>query len=434
MIHTTEHRAKSLESFERKCRKFNDDGSVRYGAPLAEITDLSAVRVIVFVRESVDKVVDQIEQFFEVIEKEDVGDRVYNQGKFGYQSKHLLIKLGEDRKSLVENADFSELTCEIQVRTLLQHAWAEMEHDIQYKSDQDIPLDLKKRFSALAGLLELADREFQNIQKDSESLRIQVKSELINELTEQGLIDNEKVKNPKSDLPHQSIAARDLVAHGKYADAIAIYSEKIAEQPQSQTLYIGRSKARFVNGDVKGAISDLDQIDKLRGEREFTQRLRSIIEGGLTPASAVTLISGESKFSQGLQNAGSALAAGEGVKAFVEFTALDASGYNKAFSLFGKAVCCTLERDVAGAEGYLHSLEVRPATPMAVNICALRGIISIIAGKSYEDDISDMKSRLSELQNYSFSLSILSSMLKGMEKKNISEIEQVRDFLEILPK
>ncbi len=71
---------------------------------------------------------------------------------------------------------------------------------------------------------------------------------------------------------------------------------------------------------------------------------------------------------------------------------------------------------------------------MAVNICALRGIISIIAGKSYEDDISDMKSRLSELQNYSFSLSILSSMLKGMEKKNISEIEQVRDFLEILPK
>jgi len=53
---------------------------------------------------------------------------------------------------------------EIQVRTVLQHAWAEIEHDIQYKSTITIPTEIRRRFVALAGMLEIADREFQGIQ------------------------------------------------------------------------------------------------------------------------------------------------------------------------------------------------------------------------------------------------------------------------------
>jgi putative GTP pyrophosphokinase len=53
---------------------------------------------------------------------------------------------------------------EIQVRTILQHAWAEIEHDIQYKSSTAIPEEIRRRFMALAGMLEIADREFQAIQ------------------------------------------------------------------------------------------------------------------------------------------------------------------------------------------------------------------------------------------------------------------------------
>jgi len=54
------------------------------------------------------------------------------------------------------------------VRTVLQHAWAEMEHDIQYKSPNAIPTLIKRRFIALAGLLEIADREFQTLQDENE--------------------------------------------------------------------------------------------------------------------------------------------------------------------------------------------------------------------------------------------------------------------------
>lgn len=60
---------------------------------------------------------------------------------------------------------------EIQVRTILQHAWAEIEHDIQYKSTDVIPREIRRRFKALAGVLELADREFQAIQHADEDIQ-----------------------------------------------------------------------------------------------------------------------------------------------------------------------------------------------------------------------------------------------------------------------
>jgi len=63
------------------------------------------------------------------------------------------------------------MLAEIQVRTILQHAWAEIEHDIQYKSVETILTPVRRRFMSLAGLLEIADREFQAIQKEDESLR-----------------------------------------------------------------------------------------------------------------------------------------------------------------------------------------------------------------------------------------------------------------------
>jgi hypothetical protein len=53
----------------------------------------------------------------------------------------------------------------VQIRTVLQHAWAEFEHDIRYKGT--VPAehahDFDRRFTLAAGLLELADQEFATI-------------------------------------------------------------------------------------------------------------------------------------------------------------------------------------------------------------------------------------------------------------------------------
>jgi hypothetical protein len=58
------------------------------------------------------------------------------------------------------------LKFEIQVRSILQHAWAEIEHDLGYKSKQSVPKQIRRRFSRVAGLLELADAEFAAIRAE----------------------------------------------------------------------------------------------------------------------------------------------------------------------------------------------------------------------------------------------------------------------------
>jgi hypothetical protein len=82
-----------------------------------------------------------------------------------------VVRLGINRNKLPEYKKFAGLTAEIQVRTVLQHAWAEIEHDIRYKSTSTIPHVISRRFMALAGLLEIADREFEAIQEEDAALR-----------------------------------------------------------------------------------------------------------------------------------------------------------------------------------------------------------------------------------------------------------------------
>jgi hypothetical protein len=64
---------------------------------------------------------------------------------------------------LPEYARYSGLKAEIQIRTILQHAWAEIEHDLGYKTTLAVPRAARRQFSMLAGLLELADLEFERL-------------------------------------------------------------------------------------------------------------------------------------------------------------------------------------------------------------------------------------------------------------------------------
>jgi ppGpp synthetase/RelA/SpoT-type nucleotidyltranferase len=49
-----------------------------------------------------------------------------------YFAVHYLVSLKEDRLSLAEYAHFRGMRCEIQIQTILNHAWAETSHDILY--------------------------------------------------------------------------------------------------------------------------------------------------------------------------------------------------------------------------------------------------------------------------------------------------------------
>jgi hypothetical protein len=121
---------------------------------------------------------------FDVIEKSDKTLILLKEEKFGYGSIHYVVRLKDNRTNLLEYSRFMNVVAEIQIRTILQHAWAEIEHDIQYKAIETIPVTIRRRFMSLAGMLEIADREFQAIQDDDEKLRTEARKSV-----EEGKLD-----------------------------------------------------------------------------------------------------------------------------------------------------------------------------------------------------------------------------------------------------
>lgn len=180
-------RAKSVESFAAKAGRIVG-GIPVYADPLTEITDQVGVRVITYVRSDVAAVADLLITQLQVLDDRDLGLETASEGRFGYASRHLQV------------ADERGRVAQIQVRTVLQHAWAEFEHDIRYKGTvpQEHRSDFDRRFTLAAGLLELADQEFTTIR---ETLR------------------GSAIDEP--DTAATGIAARELAAYlaGQYPDA-----------------------------------------------------------------------------------------------------------------------------------------------------------------------------------------------------------------------
>lgn len=159
-------RTKSVESFAEKAAR-TVDGRPVFTDPLREITDQIGVRVITYVHSDVSAVADLLSDQVVVKEDRDLGRETASEGRFGYASRHLLIELDAARESERDYAALRGRTATVQVRTVLQHAWAEFEHDIRYKGDvpDEHARDLDRRFTLAAGLLELADQEFSTIRE-----------------------------------------------------------------------------------------------------------------------------------------------------------------------------------------------------------------------------------------------------------------------------
>lgn len=156
-IHAIISRAKEIDSFVKKI------DNPKY-TNFHQITDLAGIRIIAYVESDLNKISKVIENYFE-IDPENSMDKTESLGvdKVGYRSIHYVAKLPEDRIKLPEYKKFNDLFFEVQIRTILQHSWAEIEHDKNYKFSGELPSHLKRRFKVLAGVLELADREFNSI-------------------------------------------------------------------------------------------------------------------------------------------------------------------------------------------------------------------------------------------------------------------------------
>jgi ppGpp synthetase/RelA/SpoT-type nucleotidyltranferase len=170
-IHTTSCRAKDIDSFAQKIE------DPKYNNPKDQITDLSGIRIIAYVENDVEKINKLIENAFEIdYEKSLNKTDELGVDKVGYRSVHYIAKLKSQRLQLPEYKRFDGLFFEIQIRTILQHAWAEIEHDKNYKFSGKLDDKIKRRFKILAGLLELADREFDSLASEIDEITTQVEA------------------------------------------------------------------------------------------------------------------------------------------------------------------------------------------------------------------------------------------------------------------
>lgn len=157
IICSTTNRVKSSTSFANKIKS-----NINFNPK--NMQDLAGIRVITSLKSDVEKVCSIIEQNFSIDKSRSVDkSKILGEDKMGYASIHYVAKLPKHREILDENKPFSGLYFEIQVRTILQHAWAEIEHDRLYKYSSDLPKDIRRRFNLVASLLETADNEFQRL-------------------------------------------------------------------------------------------------------------------------------------------------------------------------------------------------------------------------------------------------------------------------------
>lgn len=147
-------RAKSLESFcEKVIRKQYDD-------PFNQVTDFAGVRVVYLYSIHRKEIENIIETYFEVVEK--IDKTIDDAERFGYGALHYLVRIKNDHIGARYN-DLKNKVCEIQVRTILQDAWALVAHHLSYKQESDVPKELRRKLNALSGLFETADDQFEAI-------------------------------------------------------------------------------------------------------------------------------------------------------------------------------------------------------------------------------------------------------------------------------
>ncbi|QFG68089.1 GTP pyrophosphokinase [Ornithinimicrobium pratense] len=152
-------RTKSIDSYAGKLSR-RVDGRLVYPDPVRDITDQIGIRVITYVLGDVRAVVELLADQLVILEDRDMGRETAAEGRWGYASRHLLVGLDPVRARA--KGPLRGRKASVQIRTVLQHAWAEFEHDIRYKGsvpEAHAP-DFDRRFTLAAGLLELADQQF----------------------------------------------------------------------------------------------------------------------------------------------------------------------------------------------------------------------------------------------------------------------------------
>ncbi|MDR2741491.1 MAG: tetratricopeptide repeat protein [Treponema sp.] len=266
----------------------------------AIITDLIGLRIVCPFIEDIARVQETLQNNFEVLEVDHKGsDHTFRE--FGYQSTHLLIRIPRD---IIGKQDVFDIdVAEIQIRTILQDAWAEVEHELVYKAEFT-PFDdpIKHKLAAVNASLSLADIIFQEIRNYQRQLNGQMGKrrdsffKKIEETADAFMFEESQAGTPLlgaslSPIDTANVSMDDLLlnalyAHNKnqFSEAITYYSRILKMNPDnsiSSLVYKHRGMANFAQSLYQDAIEDFTCALKLDPSAYKAAYYRGIVKSVL---------------------------------------------------------------------------------------------------------------------------------------------------------
>jgi len=272
---TIKSRIKDFDHYFEKLGRICKDRATK--GP-ASITDMLGLRIICPFLEDVETIEGLISANFNVVETEQKAAQ-HSFQQFGYDSIHLLVKL--DCNAIATSIPGTRSVCEIQLRTKLQDAWAEVEHELVYKSDITLPNgSIRRKLAALNASLALSDVIFQEIRDYQKEIRQRGRKRREN--LQDGIVIPEEVSTLRhaekraesalrlepmpaamaSELEKVMLSALTAHSNGELATAIGFYDRMLGmklDRNIRSLVYNHRGMAFFALADYPRAIRDFSK-------------------------------------------------------------------------------------------------------------------------------------------------------------------------------
>ena len=138
------HRVKSLYSLKEKVNRKKNCGKTYKN--LSDIKDLAGVRIIFYLESEKKKFIKDLEEMPHLTDIEEL------EKNNGYRAQHALIALDDGK--------FRGLKCEIQLVSIFNHAWAELEHDWLYKDRYNLKIKNPEMYEILKSQMEIIFKSY----------------------------------------------------------------------------------------------------------------------------------------------------------------------------------------------------------------------------------------------------------------------------------